>query len=162
MTEKNEIIEEELENEQTNKEEEGTIQAKFIDAPEVENFSKDLMFNHHKHLIDAKIKFSFRTKTWSKTSDVVKFSEYHNYIHGYHFGIVINLLVWNAYNEKQRLALLDHLFSHCFCEEKDDGSLRWSKESHYVEEFPAVVRRNGLYTAELEILHQNTIANEDN
>jgi hypothetical protein len=74
------------------------------------------------------------------------------------FIVLIDRNIWDGMDVEQRLALVDHELSHAWYQTEDDGSTQkfrkdgsplWAIRGHDVEEFGSVVRRNGLWNAEL-------------
>lgn len=132
--------------------------AKFKAAPEVEAIAKDLIEQHHGHLIEAKVAYLFREGTWvSKGRDVLakpcKVSDRDRFLSGYDFVIVVNSETWGYLTPEQRVALLDHELCHCVRQgEQRDGSPIWGLAGHDVEDFAQVVKRHGLWQNDLKLL----------
>jgi len=64
----------------------------------------------------------------------------------------VNLEVWNNAIPAWREALLDHELSHCDCTQDKAGNKKWNIVDHDVQEFVSVVRRHGLWEADLQKL----------
>ena len=79
-------------------------------------------------------------------------------LHAHDFVLSLNADAWEGFSDEQREALVDHELCHGMpvtdgngVQERDDGgSLKWRTRRHDLEEFTEVVRRRGLWLAELE------------
>lgn len=135
----------------TNGEEQAVDSDKFAPAPEVEFEARVLIEVYHERLAQARIKYLFRTESWTSKGRTVygkasKASERDRAIHGYDFIIVINRGVWRDMTPDQRKALVDHELSHCILTE--NGS--WGIADHDVQEFKQVIDRHGLWAPDLK------------
>lgn len=127
---------------------------------------EELVAKHHQHLAEAKIAIAWRFG-WKPDADgrlilgrCKKGSDLDRELNDYDFVILLNHEVWNSagFSEKQMRALVDHELCHCQRaidangEPKQDeqGRTVYRVRKHDLEEFREVVRRNGLYTADLE------------
>jgi len=131
---------------------------KYIEAPEVEKIARELIPRHHSHLVEANIKYEFRTDAWlskgrfvlgktEKASDKLRFRT------GYDFFIVVNWQAWDQMTTKERLALVDHELCHCGRGLDDDfGNPSWTLEDHDFTEFASVVSRHGMWNTDLRRL----------
>jgi hypothetical protein len=66
------------------------------------------------------------------------------------FAIIISQPIWDRLTLPQREALIDHELSHCYAEENDEGEVMLKMQAHDLGEFNAVVRRHGLWQADVE------------
>lgn len=53
--------------------------------------------------------------------------------------------IWQTLTGKQKIALVDHELSHCRIKTSSDGTASITVVGHDIEEFEAVVHRNGLW-----------------
>ena len=60
----------------------------------------------------------------------------------------IGLDAWEKFDSRQGRIILDHELCH-FAGQDDHG--RWGRAGHDVEEFTAILKRHGLWSAELEV-----------
>jgi predicted metallopeptidase len=130
---------------------------KFEPAPEVEHLARALIRQHHNHLINANIRYLFRRGSWtSKKRETLgqasKVSGVNEYLTGLDFIIMINIEVWGQLSLKEKVALVDHELEHC-CEE--DG--KYFIQGHDVEDFLAVIQRNGFWTPDLRKLENEAV-----
>lgn len=130
---------------------------KFEPAPEVEKIARDLIAKYHGHLINAKIKYLFRRGPWTSQKretlgKATKVSGVNQYLTGLDFIIMINIEVWDQLNDKEKIALVDHELEHC-CEE--DG--KYFIQGHDVEDFLAVIKRNGFWTPDLRKIENEAV-----
>ena len=130
---------------------------KFEPAPDVERIARQLIVQHHGHLVDAKIKYLFRRGPWSSQKretlgKATKVTGVNEYLTGLDFIIMINIEVWEQLNQKERVALIDHELEHC-CREDD----KYFVQGHDVEDFLAVIRRNGFWTPDLRRVQDEAV-----
>ncbi|OPX87761.1 MAG: hypothetical protein A4E53_02383 [Pelotomaculum sp. PtaB.Bin104] len=123
----------------------------FMDAPNVEEIASQLIEEHHRHLVNAKIKFLKRYGNWkakgkTRLGSAEKVSEKHKYLTGYDFIIIINGIVFDSLRQQEKEALVDHELCHCGVTDKDEFCI-WP---HDLEDFIAIVRRHGLWMEELK------------
>ena len=123
----------------------------------------------HTALIDAKIVLAWALK-WKEDKDghmklgmCKKISDLEKELAKWDFIILLNRPYWNAFNDEQQRALLDHELCHAAPlidektgEQKEDerGRKVWRIRKHDIEEFGGVVERNGLYKRDLEAFAQ--------
>jgi predicted metallopeptidase len=138
-------------------------------APEVEEIGRELIEEHHPHLLGVRVEFLFMSKTpKSKGRDVwgraKKISGLNAFLalgpnvlpETYEdqpfdlFVIEISEEVWDRLRSKGRRALVDHELSHCQIVEDEEGRVNLAVVGHDVTEFEAVIRRNGLWREDLE------------
>lgn len=65
---------------------------------------------------------------------------------------------WEQLDDRQRVALVDHELCHFAPEVNDEGVWQLKIRAHDLEEFVAVVQRNGMWRPEIE--HVVKVANE--
>jgi len=128
---------------------------KYMEAPEVQELAVKIIGDHHGALAEARIKYLFRNGKWAKKSKTVLgqaklASDDMRFIAEFDFIVFVNLAVWNNAPQAWREALLDHELSHCDCTEDKAGNKKWSIVDHDVQEFVPVVRRHGLWEADLQ------------
>lgn len=128
-------------------------------SEELIDIANDLIENYHGHLIEAKIKYLFRTGNWETKKretwgQAKKIGKEVNFLTGYDFLITIHKDVWEQLNKSEREALLDHELQHCFAGTDKAGNKIWGVEGHDVEDFYAVIRRHGLWSKPLKKLEQ--------
>lgn len=66
------------------------------------------------------------------------------------FVIEISFDIWEGLSIPRRRALVDHELMHCKTGHDDKGNLKLSTRPHDFEEFAAILRRHGLWTAAAE------------
>lgn len=130
---------------------------KFEPAPEVESIARDLIYKYHSRLVNAKIKYVFRHGSWTSKKretlgQAIKVSGVNQFLTGLDFIIMINAEVWCMLNDKEKIALVDHELEHC-CEEEG----KYFVQGHDVEDFIAVIKRNGFWTPDLRKLENEAI-----
>ena len=130
---------------------------KFEPAPEVERIAWELINKYHNHLINAKIKYLFRYGPWTSKKretlgKAVKVSGVNQFLTGLDFIIMINAEVWDQLGYKEKVALVDHELEHC-CEEDD----KYFVQGHDVEDFLAVIKRNGFWTPDLKKIEAEAV-----
>lgn len=130
---------------------------KFEPAPEVERIAGELINKYHNHLINAKIKYLFRHGPWTSKKretlgKAVKVSGVNQFLTGLDFIIMINAEVWAQLGYKEKVALVDHELEHC-CEEDD----KYFVQGHDVEDFLAVIKRNGFWTPDLKKIEAEAV-----
>lgn len=136
----------------------------FQPAPEVEDVARDLIDAHHSHLATVRIDYVFASEplkekgkiVWGRTKkigglnawlasddkrrDAVLPKEF--------FVIEICKPVWRQLDEKSRKALVDHELTHC---DIDPENSKLSLRPHDLEEFNVIVRRYGLWRADVQL-----------
>lgn len=152
-------------------------QAKYFEAPEVEEVAEGLIEKYHQHLIDynVKIRYVFVDKTpTSKGKEVWgtcrKVSGLNAYLEGgspdgdSFFVITISKEIWNVLPDDKRLALVDHELCHAWAEVKQkeedeenqeeqiesENPVKISIKPHDLEEFSCIVRRHGLWREDIQ------------
>lgn len=129
---------------------------------------KELIAAHHPHLAEARIALALNYG-WKEDGDgrvrlgsCKKGSDLDRELHGYDFVISLNpdFLSSKDVTSAQKRALMDHELSHAGVsidqngdEKRDEhGRLVYRIVKHDVEEFTAVVARNGVYKKDLQAL----------
>ena len=148
-------------------------QAKYFEAPEVEEIAEDLISKYHQHLLDysVRIRYVFVDKTptsgdkevWGtcrKVSGLNAFLEGQNDDGESFFVITISKEVWDILPMDKKKALVDHELCHAWAdvkkpkkEEEDpeaEYSVRLGVKPHDLEEFSCIVRRHGLWRENIE------------
>lgn len=130
--------------------------AEFYDASdEVIALAKKLIEDHHGHLVEANIKYLFRTGNWEvKKRDTwgqaKKVGKEVNFLTGYDYIILLHQDVWEQLQPEHKEALLDHELQHCSAGTDDAGNKIWYIQGHDVEDFHAIIRRHGLWSPALK------------
>ncbi|WP_371366262.1 hypothetical protein SRRS_07000 [Sporomusa rhizae] len=129
--------------------------AEFYDASEdLEALAREIIQEHHSHLVEADIKYLFRTGNWEvKKRDTwgqaKKVGKEVNFLTGYNFIITVHRDVWEQLSLNDKRALLDHELQHCSAGTDDAGNKVWYIQGHDVEDFHAIIRRHGLWSPAL-------------
>ncbi len=137
----------------------------YFEAPEVEEVAWQLINTIHNHLVEAKIKYLFRTGHWSTQKretwgKAQRITGQQAFLTGLDFVITIQRDVWKQLTKEERIALLDHELSHC-CRGDDDnyGNPTWYIQGHDVEDFIDVIHRHGFWNPTLKklrnVIHDN-------
>ncbi len=126
-------------------------------ADEPARLASKLIREYHRHLLEANIVYLFTTqKRKSKGKDVFAKADMPNDVMRFFsaadgsaeadFVITFGKEAWQAFDEHQREALVDHELCHCERGDDDkDGEPTWKTRGHDLEEFAEVVRRHGLW-----------------
>lgn len=133
------------------------VNDKFEPAPEVEQIARQLIAQYHNHLVNANIRYLFRRGPWTSKKretlgQATKVSGVNQFLTGLDFVIMINIEVWSQLDQKEKVALVDHELEHC-CEEDD----KYFIQGHDVEDFLAVIRRNGFWTPDLRRIQDEAV-----
>jgi hypothetical protein len=134
------------------------LAAEFYDASEsLINLAHELIQANHGHLVEAKIKYLFRTGNWEvKKRDTwgqaKKVGKEIKFLTGYDFIITIQQDVWEQLQIEDRKALLDHELQHCSAGTDNVGNKVWYVQGHDLEDFHAIIRRHGLWSPALKKL----------
>lgn len=78
-------------------------------------------------------------------------------LHSYDAKLILNFAAWPTLSELQRLALCDHEFCHLSVDYDKhgdpkyhiDGCQKFRLRGHFIEEFPEVVERHGLWKSDV-------------
>lgn len=130
--------------------------SKFENAPEVQEVANKLIGQFHSHLVEAKIRYLFRTGDWvSKGMPVYgqaqKCSDKDKFLTGYDFIITIAKEYWDEMSPDEKKANVDHQLLHCGRGASDyQGNPTWVKNEHDFEGFVTEVKRHGFWTEELK------------
>lgn len=139
----------------------------YTPAPEVEAVASQLIPRYHPHLSGVRVAYSFVSKTPRTSNKEVwgtcrKVTGLNAHLAGSHgddspfFAVTISRPVWDALNDRQRVALVDHELCHAQVEEPDGGDddapepPRLSIRPHDLEEFACIVRRHGLWREDVQ------------
>jgi hypothetical protein len=124
-------------------------------AENVETIAKTLIPMYHPELASARMTWVFVDVGSKKNGKPVygkvrKVSGILEYLLASDFIFEIAMDSWNELTEHQRHALLDHLLERCTGEESEkDGSMSWKMREPDVQEFAAVLRRQGAWHEDL-------------
>jgi len=137
--------------------EEPPIQAglHYAEAPEVAEIARELISQHHSHLVNTRIEYVFRSKAATNRGRIVlgkakKVSGLSAFLTtrdpDAFFVMEIAQDRWTELTSEQRVALVDHELTHMGVD-PDTGKLQLYP--HDLEEFVDIVRRHGLWSAEV-------------
>ena len=138
-------------------------------AKEVEAVARDLIAEHHPHLLAVRITYVFMDKTpkskgrdvWGRAKKVGGLNallalgpnalpdSYEDQPYDL-FVIEVSEEVWDHLKPAARSALVDHELSHCEIRTDEDGGVSLAIVGHDVTEFEAIVRRHGLWNEGLQ------------
>lgn len=118
----------------------------------------------HDELSEAAVGLAWRLRTKADVDGRIvlgkckNISDFEKEYIPYDFVIILNDQYWANFNDKQRLALMDHELHHaapklndeCEHEEDERGRKLWRTRKHDIEEFRAVIERHGCYKSDLE------------
>lgn len=112
------------------------------------------------YLMDKDMARSKGKDVWAK---IRKANPVEQHLTGHDLLLIISTPAWNACNDAQRVALLDHEFCHVFVDEADDGVITYKLIGHDLEEFRAVVSRHGDWSADITLFNeaQGRLFNDD-
>jgi hypothetical protein len=134
------------------------------EGKEVRKLVNETVKAHHDHLRNAKIAIAWMVgQKKDKDGRLVlgrmkKASELDRELHEHDLVLLLNREMWKVFGEKQRTALVDHELCHADealdpngeAIEDAHGRKQYRIRKHDLEEFAAVVRRHGLWKADLE------------
>lgn len=130
--------------------------AEFDYASEVREIAREIIQQHHSHLVEAHIVYLFRDGGWESRGRTIygkayKLSGREKFLSDdADFAIVINKEAWLGLQPHQQKALVDHELCHCGKNgEDEDGNPIWCLWDHDVEEFRAVIDRHGLWAPDV-------------
>jgi hypothetical protein len=124
-------------------------------AENFEEIANSLIPPYHPELATARIQYIVVDKGGMKggrpvLGKVRKISGALEYLLEIDFLVEIAGDSWNELSGDQRQALADHLLERCYGEEDDEsGAMKWSVREPDVQEFTSILRRRGVWTAEL-------------
>jgi predicted metallopeptidase len=134
----------------------------YAEAPEVEKIARDLIDTIHVHLVDVRIDYLFRDKAavsggkvrLGSARKVSGLTAFLGKAEEPFFVIEIAAEQWASLPEEARRALVDHELSHCGVDTYEDkeGTIKQDLRiiKHDLEEFNDIVRRHGLWRADVE------------
>lgn len=135
----------------------------------------ELVAGPHGHLKDAKIALAWRLG-WRADADnhltlgkLRKRGDLDRELDSFDFVILLNKEAWETLSEPHRRALVDHKLCHAELSYDNDGNPKLDDrgrlvcrvKKHDVEEFKAVVSRNGFWTSDLSTLAQAAINDKE-
>lgn len=140
--------------------------AVFTPAPEVEAIANDLIPKYHHYLAEfnVRIEYVFIDKTpkskgkeiWGtcrRVSNLNAFLANEKQNSDSFFVITISKPVWDVLPLDKQTALVDHELCHAYAElnpKEDEEPVKTSINPHDLEEFTCIVRRYGLWRADIE------------
>ena len=74
------------------------------------------------------------------------------HLSGYDIVLIVNAETWRQFNDKQRLALIDHELEHITVDEMTGNLVR---RNHDLEEFSSIARRHGLWEKGLKLFAEH-------
>lgn len=150
-------------------------------ANEVGKIAREIIAEHHRHLVNTRIEFLFSDTTptsggqevWAKSRKISGLSaflaaenEYPDFwvdkesgdedspkYPGPFFVVVVASPIWHDLSFAQKKALVDHELCHL---EVDEDSGKLSTRGHFIEEFPEVLKRHGLWNRETQVFHETS------
>lgn len=150
-------------------------------ANEVRKIAQPIIADHHRHLVNTRIEFLFSdtmptrggAEVWATTrkiSGLASFlasedeypstwidkeddSEGAPEYPGPFFVMVVSSPIWPDLTVAQKKALVEHELCHMQVSEETE---KLSLQGHFIEEFPEVVKRHGLWRREAEVFHQTS------
>ena len=133
------------------------IPTQFDHSDTLKEMAKELIAQHHPHLVNAEIAYLFKNKEIKSGGKTVigtakKYSKEVKAISGFDFGIVISYPSFQELTDKQKYAVLDHELTHCLISEDEQGETTYSILRHDVEEFLSIIDRHSLYLEDLKAL----------
>lgn len=120
----------------------------------LKDIARELIEKNHGHLVEADIKYLFRTGNWEVKKretwgQAKKAGKELKLLTGHDFIITVHQDVWDQLSDKEKRALLDHELQHCSAGTDDAGNKVWYIQGHDVEDFYAIIRRHGLWSKSL-------------
>lgn len=127
-------------------------------APEVESIARELISEHHRHLVNCNIRYLFTDKTQKRAGKEVwgtarKISSMSAFLAGEDdpegnnafFVMTVSEPVWSFLSPERRRALVDHELCHMYVDIDDNGAAKLILLGHDLEEFVQVIQRHGLW-----------------
>jgi hypothetical protein len=132
-----------------------TVGEKYLVADDVATMANKLIDDHHSHLVEARIKYLFRSGDWKAKGKTVLgeaklISGLNRFLLELDFVIMINLEVWNKANAMQRQATLDKYLTRCSQAEDEQGNVSWYIQDYDVKEYHSIMHRYGAWESDLE------------
>lgn len=119
-------------------------------AEDVEEIVSDYM-KYHPELVGAQIGCVFKEKATKSgdrpiTGKITKTSGKYAPLLSkpYDFILTIGNDVWMEYSQSEKEAWVDHILSHAYGVDNDDGSVTWKTRNPEILMFPGVVERHGI------------------
>lgn len=138
-------------------------------AKDVAVVGRELIEEHHPHLLGVRVEFVFMDKTprakgkdvWGRAKKISGLSAFLADEHGLRedydpenpqefFVVEVSEEVWERLTAKGRRALVDHELSHLDIAHDDDGNVKLAVVGHDITEFEGVLRRHGLWNETVE------------
>ena len=129
-------------------------------SPELVALANSIIKGCHDHLKSAKIKYVFREGDWEQAGrripGKVKVIPADLKVNmECDFQISINQELFEMGNEKQKESLLDHLLCYCSYHENENSGVKvWKRRNPEIIEFPEVLARRGIWSADLKKMEQ--------
>lgn len=126
----------------------------------------DLVSKHHTDIAEAEIALVYEHGikkdcdghlVWGRAKKV---GPLEHQFREHDFTILLNAEVWATLPEKGKRALLDHELCHCGAKTNDAGDTTYYMRRHDLEEFVEIVRRHGLWKADLEAFVNASLGKE--
>jgi len=130
----------------------------YLPAPEVEALARQVINEHHAHLVEASICFVYRSGRWcargrTVTGKALIAPPLWRFLSGCELVLIISEVIFKNLSEEGKAALIDHELSHFNKPLKDKrGSLIWTIRDHDVCEFSDVVRRHNICMSNLRAI----------
>jgi DNA-binding FrmR family transcriptional regulator len=130
------------------------VPLQYDDAELVEELAKELIAEHHTHLVNSNIAYLYKNKPMSQKGRTIiataeKCSKKVKAISSRDFVIVVSYEAYNKLTDKQKRAVIDHELEHCLVDEDDEGNEVTKIIPHDVEEFYCIIARHKLYKSDL-------------
>lgn len=134
------------------------------EGQEIHKLVTELVREHHDHLRNASIAYCWMIgNKGDKDGRLIlgkmkKASELDRELHAWDLCLLLNRETWRVFSIEQKRALVDHELCHADLNlgkdgepvEDPHGKKTYRIRKHDIEEFAAVVRRHGIYKADLE------------
>lgn len=127
----------------------------YSDADTVENIARRLIKENHSHLATARIRYIWVSEASKKSGKPVlgkvrKISGALQFLTDLEFLVEVALDAFNDLDERQRVALVDHLLERCFGDEDEKtGEMKWTLRDPDVQEFQGILDRHGAWNEDL-------------
>lgn len=133
--------------------------ATLSEARPAEKIGQDLVAEHHRHLLNVRVRYLFtdakppKKLTCKGFANPTILTPLHRFLssgggdqeEGDHVAVVVNRELWGALDDEQRRAVIDHALAHIWLDTGDDGDDKLVRLEHDLAEFAEVIRRHGLY-----------------
>lgn len=130
----------------------------YLPAPEVEALARQVINEHHPHLVGASICFVYRSGKWitrgrTVTGKALIAPPLWRFLSGCELILIISEVIFTSLSEEGKIALIDHELSHFNKPLKTTrGGLIWTIRDHDVREFSDVVKRHNICMSNLPAL----------